>query len=157
MTVSLRLRYNRIKAMRVIVPFRQPRTGSRILMAARCSGKDLECAIARTASLICGRWTLLILRDLAASPQRFCTLERSLEGISPNTLVERLRTLEEEHIITRRAYAEIPPRVEYALTEKGTALVPVLEMMRDYGERWLSPDDVDAGEPILPAGAVAVK
>ena len=62
-------------------------------MSTRCSDKDLECAIARTASLICGRWTLLILRDLAASPQRFCTLERSLEGISPNTLVERLRTL----------------------------------------------------------------
>ena len=61
---------------------------------------------------------MLILRDLAASPQRFCTLERSLEGISPNTLVERLRTLEEEQIITRRAYAEIPPRVDIPSLKK---------------------------------------
>ena len=124
-------------------------------MSTRCSDKEVECAIARTASLICGRWTLLILRDLAASPQRFCTLERSLEGISPNTLVERLRTLEEEEIITRRAYAEIPPRVEYALTEKGSALVPVLEMMRAYGERWLNPNEE---EPVaVGGGGVAVK
>ena len=121
-------------------------------MSTRCSDKDAECAIARTASLICGRWTLLILRDLAASPQRFCTLERSLEGISPNTLVERLRTLEEEQIITRRAYAEIPPRVEYTLTEKGSALVPVLEVMRLYGERWLKPNEK---EPAV-AGPVGV-
>ena len=97
---------------------------------------------------------MLILRDLAACPQRFCTLERSLEGISPNTLVERLRTLEEEQIITRRAYAEIPPRVEYALTEKGAALVPVLEVMRAYGERWLNPVLEDA---VASGGGVAVK
>ena len=126
-------------------------------MSTRCSDKDLACAIARTASLICGRWTLLILRDLAASPQRFCTLERSLEGISPNTLVERLRTLEEEQIITRRAYAEIPPRVEYTLTEKGSALVPVLEVMRLYGERWLNPNEKELVESVSGSSAVALK
>ena len=126
-------------------------------MSTRCSDKDAECAIARTASLICGRWTMLILRDLAASPQRFCTLERSLEGISPNTLVERLRTLEEEQIITRRAYAEIPPRVEYTLTEKGSALVPVLEVMRLYGERWLKPNEKELVESVSGTSAVALK
>ena len=126
-------------------------------MSTRCSDKDAECAIARTASLICGRWTMLILRDLAASPQRFCTLERSLEGISPNTLVERLRTLEEEQIITRRAYAEIPPRVEYTLTEKGSALVPVLEVMRLYGERWLNPNEKELVESVSGSSAVALK
>ncbi len=126
-------------------------------MSTRCSDKDAECAIARTASLICGRWTMLILRDLAASPQRFCTLERSLEGISPNTLVERLRTLEEEQIITRRAYAEIPPRVEYTLTEKGSALVPVLEVMRLYGERWLNPNEKEFVESVSGTSAVALK
>ena len=126
-------------------------------MSTRCSDKDAECAIARTASLICGRWTMLILRDLAASPQRFCTLERSLEGISPNTLVERLRTLEEEQIITRRAYAEIPPRVEYTLTEKGSALVPVLEVMRLYGERWLNPNEKEFVESVSGSSAVALK
>ena len=126
-------------------------------MSTRCSDKDAECAIARTASLICGRWTMLILRDLAASPQRFCTLERSLEGISPNTLVERLRTLEEEQIITRRAYAEIPPRVEYTLTEKGSALVPVLEVMRLYGERWLNPNEKEFVESVTGTSAVTLK
>ena len=126
-------------------------------MSTRCSDKDAECAIARTASLICGRWTMLILRDLAASPQRFCTLERSLEGISPNTLVERLRTLEEEQIITRRAYAEIPPRVEYTLTEKGSALVPVLEVMRLYGERWLNPNEKEFVESVSGTSAVTLK
>ena len=126
-------------------------------MSTRCSDKDAECAIARTASLICGRWTMLILRDLAASPQRFCTLERSLEGISRNTLVERLRTLEEEQIITRRAYAEIPPRVEYTLTEKGSALVPVLEVMRLYGERWLNPNEKELVESVSGTSAVALK
>ncbi len=126
-------------------------------MSTRCSDKDAECAIARTASLICGRWTMLILRDLAESPQRFCTLERSLEGISPNTLVERLRTLEEEQIITRRAYAEIPPRVEYTLTEKGSALVPVLEVMRLYGERWLKPNEKEFVESVSGTSAVALK
>ena len=126
-------------------------------MSTRCSDKDAECAIARTASLICGRWTMLILRDLAESPQRFCTLERSLEGISPNTLVERLRTLEEEQIITRRAYAEIPPRVEYTLTEKGSALVPVLEVMRLYGERWLNPNEKEFVESVSGTSAVALK
>ena len=126
-------------------------------MSTRCSDKEAECAIARTASLICGRWTMLILRDLAESPQRFCTLERSLEGISPNTLVERLRTLEEEQIITRRAFAEIPPRVEYTLTEKGSALVPVLEIMREYGERWLSPDAEDLVATSSGGHSVAVK
>ena len=133
----------------------RPEWSTSIAMSTRCSDKDAACAIARTASLICGRWTLLILRDLAESPQRFCTLERSLEGISPNTLVERLRTLEEEEIITRHAYAEIPPRVEYALTEKGVALVPVLEVMREYGERWLNPSEEESAvaEPV----GVAVK
>ena len=64
-----------------------------------------------------------------------------MKALAPILLVERLRTLEEEQIITRHAYAEIPPRVEYTLTEKGVALVPVLEMMREYGERWLNPSE----------------
>ena len=80
---------------------------------------------------------MLIIRDLAADRARFCELERSLEGISPRTLSLRLRALEEEGILERRTYPEVPPRVEYALTEKGIALVPIVEAMRAYGDRWL--------------------
>jgi len=95
------------------------------------------CPVARTAEIISGKWTLLIIRDLASGVKRFNQLERSLHGISPKTLSERLRSLEEEGIIFRRTFAEVPPRVEYSLTEKGRDLVDLIESMRNYGERWL--------------------
>lgn len=96
------------------------------------------CPVCRTADVVCGKWTLLLIRDLAAGSSRFCELERSLEGISPRTLSLRLRALEEEGIVHRHTYPEVPPRVEYALTEKGQALVPLIEDMRSYGRRWLA-------------------
>jgi DNA-binding HxlR family transcriptional regulator len=96
-----------------------------------------DCPVCRTAEVVCGKWTLLIIRDLADGRSRFCELERSLAGISPRTLSLRLRALEEEAIVERRTYPEVPPRVEYALTEKGRALVPIIEDMRTYGRRWL--------------------
>jgi len=98
---------------------------------------DTVCPIARTAEIISGKWTLLIIRDLASDVKRFNQLERSLHGISPKTLSERLRSLEEEGIIVRQTFAEVPPRVEYSLTEKGRDLVNVIESMRTYGKRWL--------------------
>lgn len=98
---------------------------------------DTICPVARTAEIISGKWTLLIIRDLASGVKRFHQLERSLHGISPKTLSERLRTLEEEGIIVRQTFAEVPPRVEYSLTEKGRDLVNVIESMRRYGKRWL--------------------
>src|SRR5436853_6233146 len=95
------------------------------------------CPVARTAEIISGKWTLLIIRDLASGVKRFNQLERSLHGISPKTLSERLRSLEEEGILMRQTFAEVPPRVEYSLTEKGRDLVDVIESMRSYGKRWL--------------------
>lgn len=95
------------------------------------------CPVCHTAEIISGKWTLLIIRDLADGRSRFCELERSLEGISPRTLSLRLRALEAEGIIERRTYPEVPPRVEYRLTEKGVALVPLIEQMRRYGREWL--------------------
>ena len=95
------------------------------------------CPVCRTAEVVCGKWTLLLIRDLAAGHARFCELERSLEGISPRTLSLRLRGLEEEGVVERHTFSEVPPRVEYALTEKGLALLPIVEDMRAYGERWL--------------------
>jgi DNA-binding HxlR family transcriptional regulator len=96
-----------------------------------------RCPVCRTADVVCGKWTLLVIRDLAEGRSRFCELERSLEGISPRTLSLRLRALEEEGIVERHTFPEVPPRVEYGLTEKGGALLPLIEDMRRYGTRWL--------------------
>ena len=95
------------------------------------------CPVARTAKIISGKWTLLIIRDLASGVKRFNELERSLEGISPKTLSERLRHLEEEGIVRRETFAEVPPRVEYSLSERGHDLTNVIECMRCYGNQWL--------------------
>ena len=99
---------------------------------------DETCPVCRTAEVVCGKWTLLLVRDLAGGCSRFCELERSLAGISPRTLSLRLRALEEEGIVRRDTFGEVPPRVEYALTEKGKALLPIIDDMRAYGEQWLS-------------------
>jgi DNA-binding HxlR family transcriptional regulator len=98
------------------------------------------CPVCRTAEIVCGKWTLLVIRDLAEGRSRFCELERSLHGISPRTLSLRLRALEEEGIVERQTFPEVPPRVEYALTDKGRALVPLIEDMRTYGLQWLFDD-----------------
>ncbi len=103
------------------------------------------CPVCRTAEIVCGKWTLLVIRDLAEGRSRFCELERSLRGISPRTLSLRLRALEEEGIVERQTFPEVPPRVEYALTTKGRALVPLIEDMRKYGREWLCGNlDIDA-------------
>lgn len=115
---------------------------------------DTVCPVLSTARIISGKWTLLMLRDLAAGPCRFSELERSLAGISPRTLSIRLRSLEEEGIVERREYAEMPPRVVYRLTPKGLHLVPIVEAMREYGRRWLSEDDcAEHPAPVLEAVA----
>jgi DNA-binding HxlR family transcriptional regulator len=98
---------------------------------------DETCPVCLTAEIICGKWTLLLIRDLAEGHSRFSELERSLSGISPRTLSLRLRALEEAGIVERHTYPEVPPRVEYALTDKGTALLPIVDDMRAYGQRWL--------------------
>src|SRR6201995_4031811 len=98
---------------------------------------DETCPVCLTAEIVCSKWTLLLVRDLSEGHSRFCELERSLAGISPRTLSLRLRALEEEGIVERQTFPEVPPRVEYALTEKGRALVPLIEDMRAYGLTWL--------------------
>ena len=108
---------------------------------------DDSCPVCRTADVVCGKWTLLLVRDLAEGRARFCELERSLTGISPRTLSLRLRALEEEGIVERQSHAEVPPRVDYALTEKGMALLPIIEGMRTYGEQWLDASCADEPAP----------
>src|ERR687897_2217902 len=108
---------------------------------------DPDCPVCRTAEIVCGKWTLLIVRDLSEGRSRFCELERSLGGISPRTLSLRLRSLEEEGIVHRRTFPEVPPRVEYTLTDKGRALVPLVESMRAYGNEWLAAPCAATSEP----------
>jgi DNA-binding HxlR family transcriptional regulator len=108
---------------------------------------DPTCPVCATADIICGKWTILVIRDLVEGRARFCELERSLEGISPRTLSLRLRALEEQGIVERRTYPEVPPRVEYSLTAKGRALAPLIEDMRRFGREHL---DV-ATEPAVTA------
>ncbi len=117
---------------------------------------DETCPVCRTAEVVCGKWTLLLIRDLAEGYTRFCELERSLDGISPRTLSLRLRALEEEGIVERQTFPEVPPRVEYALTEKGRALLPIVEDMRAYGRRWLAGECGDRVTVALQEGAAAV-
>jgi DNA-binding HxlR family transcriptional regulator len=112
-----------------------------------------SCPVSRTAGVISGKWTILLVRDLAEGRCRFCELERSLAGISPRTLSLRLRALEEEGIVERHTYPEVPPRVEYALTTKGLDLLPIIEDMRHYGLRWLG--DVDDCAPAEAGAAIA--
>jgi DNA-binding HxlR family transcriptional regulator len=92
--------------------------------------------IAAAMEIIGNKWTALILRDLASGPQRFCELERSVGAINPRTLSQRLDDLEAHGIVTKTSYAEVPPRIEYQLTAKGTDLIPVLMQMAEWGEKY---------------------
>lgn len=129
---------------------------------AACHGipSDAElgfCPIARAARLLGDHWTLLIVYNLADGARRFSQLETAT-GMSPRVLAGRLRELETQGMLTRTQYPEIPPRVEYALTEKGSATLPTLEELRSFGARWLN--DVDSAslesrrtrQPIAVAG-----
>jgi DNA-binding HxlR family transcriptional regulator len=100
---------------------------------------ESSCPVSACAEILGGKWTILLIRDLADGHTRFCQLERSLEGISPRTLSLRLRALEEQGIVERKTFPEVPPRVEYSLTEKGQGLVPIIEGMRAYGREYLEP------------------
>ena len=96
---------------------------------------DMRCPIARTLDIIGERWTILILRDLVVGgPRKFQDFERSLAGISPNTLSARLKRLEDAGVVERRFYEQHPPRAEYVLTEKGKDLRPVLRALFDWGQ-----------------------
>ncbi len=95
-----------------------------------------ECPVATTVQLIGNKWKLLILRNLLARPWRFNELRRDLDGISQKVLTESLRQMEDDGLITRTVYAEVPPRVEYALTELGESMRPILEAMQVWGNAY---------------------
>lgn len=97
------------------------------------------CPVATTVYLIGNKWTLLILRELVAnSTLRFGQIKKSIEGISQKVLTQNLRELENNGIVKRHVYAEVPPKVEYSLTKIGTTLIPVMDMLAKWGEQYKS-------------------
>jgi DNA-binding HxlR family transcriptional regulator len=99
--------------------------------------ESTSCAVAACAEILGAKWTALLVHDLSEGARRFTELEAACAGISPRTLSERLRALEEQGIVERRSYPERPPRVEYELTAKGRGLLPVIDEMRHFGHDWL--------------------
>jgi DNA-binding HxlR family transcriptional regulator len=95
-----------------------------------------ECPVATTVSLIGNKWKLLIMRNLLARPWRFNELQKSLDGISQKVLTDSLRTMEKDGLIIRTAYPEVPPRVEYSLSELGESMRPILNSMQVWGENY---------------------
>ena len=95
------------------------------------------CPIAKTANLVGDTFTLLIIRDLLTDPRRFSDLQSSLSGVSTRTIVKKLKHLENQGVIKRKALSERPPHVEYSLTKNGKALYKIVESMREYGGKYL--------------------
>ncbi len=91
------------------------------------------CPVATTVQMIGSKWKLLILRNLLQRPWRFNELQKSLEGISQKVLTDSLRSMEADGIITRTVYPEVPPRVEYALSELGDTMRPIIKSMEEWG------------------------
>ncbi|MCO5387307.1 MAG: helix-turn-helix transcriptional regulator [Desulfosporosinus sp.] len=91
------------------------------------------CPVATTVQLIGSKWKLLIMRNLLAGTQRFGELKKSIPGISQKVLTDSLRSMEEDGIITRKVYAEVPPRVEYSLNELGESMRPIISAMEQWG------------------------
>ena len=95
-----------------------------------------ECPVATTVALIGSKWKLLIIRNLLQRPWRFNELKKDLEGISQKVLTDSLRSMEDDGLITRTVYPEVPPRVEYALSDLGKSLKPILDSMVEWGNAY---------------------
>lgn len=94
------------------------------------------CPVETTLTLISDKWKVLILRDLLTGTKRFGELKKSIGGVSQKVLTAQLRQMEDSGLLTRTVYPEVPPRVEYALTELGLSLKPVLDALQIWGERY---------------------
>ena len=92
-----------------------------------------ECPVATTVQIIGSKWKLLIMRNLLERPWRFNELKKNLKGISQKVLTDSLKSMEEDGIITRTVYAEVPPRVEYSLSDIGETMRPILDAMKEWG------------------------
>ena len=110
-----------------------------MIMSKNAIAKELAarewpaCPVETTLSLIGSKWKVLILRDLAAGPLRFGELQRSIGHVSQKVLTSQLRSMEADGLVHREVYAEVPPRVEYSLTELGQSLAPVIDALKEWG------------------------
>ncbi|UYJ12367.1 MAG: helix-turn-helix transcriptional regulator [Oscillospiraceae bacterium] len=102
-----------------------------------CTKKELPaCPVETTLTMISNKWKVLILRDLLTGTKRFGELKKSLTGVSQKVLTSQLREMEENGLVERKAYPEVPPRVEYSLTPLGRSLQPIMDAMRVWGEQY---------------------
>ena len=95
-----------------------------------------ECPVEYTASILSNKWKCLILRDLLTGTKRFNELNKSMAGISAKVLTENLREMENDGIINRKTYAVVPPKVEYSLSAKGEELKPIIDLMKEFGNKY---------------------
>ncbi len=95
-----------------------------------------KCPVQTCLNFISDKWKILILRDLMTGTKRFSELKRSLSPVTQKMLTQQLREMEEDGIVTRKVYACVPPKVEYSLTELGISLSPVIDAMKNWGERF---------------------
>ena len=96
------------------------------------------CPVATAVSIIGGKWKLLIIRNLKERPQRFNELQRDIEGISQKVLTDSLRQMIDDGLVYRHDYQEIPPKVEYGLTELGKEMLPIIDALADFGNYYKS-------------------
>lgn len=109
---------------------------------------DGSCPVQRAAQVLDGKWTTLVLRDLLGGKKRYSELQRSLTGISPRLLAARLKALEQQGLVTRTAFATVPPTTEYALTAQGHQIMPVIQALATYGQTLLQ-EDAKAIRPVV--------
>ena len=113
-----------------------------------CTKKELPaCPVETTLTMISDKWKVLILRDLLTGTKRFGELKKSLTGVSQKVLTSQLREMEENGLVERKAYPEVPPRVEYTLTELGYSLKPILDAMWTWGEAYKSSRGAAPAQP----------
>jgi len=101
------------------------------------NGRKYHCPVELVIELISGKWKLLILRELMSGTRRFSQLQRAIPGITQKMLTKQLRELERAGIVSRKVYPEVPPKVEYSLTELGKSLEEIFEAMHRWGERYM--------------------
>ncbi len=112
--------------------------GDEVMNSMKTKSELPECPVATAVSLIGGKWKLLILRNLKARPWRFNELQRDLDGISQKVLTDSLRQMMEDGLVYRHDYQEMPPRVEYGLTELGQQMLPIIAALSEFGTYYKS-------------------
>jgi len=105
--------------------------------SVKLNGKEYHCPVELVIDLISGKWKLLILRELMFGTRRFSQLQRAIPGITQKMLTKQLRELERSGLVSRKVYPEVPPKVEYSLTELGKSLKDIFDAMHRWGERYM--------------------